>query len=99
MNASAAGKGFIGVALVLAALSVAVGLANYLAAEDSWVVQNIGRTRAVLMAVAPAFLISTGLGINLRWQLLGGGVVVVGAVALAVLMLWTILVKRKEARE
>lgn len=92
MNTSVARKGFIGVAMVLAALSVSLGVGNHLAADDSWVIQNIGRTRAVIMAITPAILIVTGLVINLRWRLLGGGMALVGTVALAVLMLWTILI-------
>ena len=92
MNASVAQKFFICIALVLAGLSVAVGVSDFLAAEDSWIIQHAGRTPAVLMAVYPAIMIAAGLGIYLRSRLLGGGIVSAGAIAFGVLMSWTILV-------
>ena len=73
MNTSVAQKVFIGAAVLLAALSVAVGVSDFL-------------------AVIPAILIAAGLGINLRSRLLGGGLVLIGAAALAVIMWWTVLV-------
>ena len=92
MNASVAQKFFICIALVLAGLSVAVGVSDFLAAEDSWIIQHAGRTPAVLMAVYPAIMIAAGLGIYLRSRLLGGGIVSAGAIAFGVLMSWTIFV-------
>ena len=91
MNASAARKVFTGVALVLVAFSVSVAVSNSLRADDSWVIQNLGRARAVMIPIVPAIIIGAGLGINLKSRLLGGAVVAVGAVGFAVMMWWTIL--------
>ena len=45
MNASLAQKAFVGVAVLLAALSVVVALSNLRAADESWVVQNFQGSR------------------------------------------------------
>ena len=92
MNESAAQKVFIGVALVLVALSVSVGASNSLQGEETWVIQSFGSVQAVILPMIPAHVIGAGLGLNLKSRLIGGGLVAVGAVAFGVLMFWTILV-------
>ena len=92
MNESAAQRVFIGVALVLVALSVSVGASNSLRGEETWVIQRFGRAQAVILPIIPALVMGAGLGLNLKSRLIGGGLVAAGAVAIGVLMFWTILV-------
>lgn len=92
VNASVAHKGFIGVALVFAALSVTLVLSNALAADDAWVIGEYGRSVAVLIGIGPAVTILGGLLASFRAPIVGGIAVSVGAVALAVLLSWTIVV-------
>ena len=92
MNASVAQKVLIGVALVLMALSVSVGVSNVLRGDDSWVIQNFGRAQAVIIPIVPAVAIGAGLALNLKSRLFGSGLAAVGAVGFAVMMWWTILV-------
>ena len=92
VNASLAQRGFVGLALLLVALSVAVSLSNALAADDAWVIETNGRLRAVMQTLSPGLVILAGLVASLRMPLVGGMVALAGAAVFATMMWWTVLI-------
>ena len=92
VSAATAHKGFIAIAAMMAALSLAVAVSNSLAADDNWVIENMGRTPSIILMLIPAVIILAGLAAGLRSPSVGRILVFVGAAAVAVLWLWTIVV-------
>ena len=92
MNASTAQKGFVAVALLLVALSIAVSVSNALAADDAWVIETKGRLGAVMLTLSPGLVIVAGLVASLRIPLVGGIVALVGAAVFVTMMWWTVIV-------
>jgi shikimate kinase len=83
-------KGFVLVALIMAALLVALGIHNafFNPASDA---AQLGAFWAAMIGFGPAGVILVGLGAQRRWPAIGDGLVLVGAVPLGLLMWWTIV--------
>lgn len=92
MSAPLAERGFLGIGLLLAALSLALAAANLFAADDVWVVEKLGRIGAVTIGLIPALVILAGLGLRTRSPATGLALTFVGAIGFAIMMWWTILV-------
>ena len=92
MSAPVARKWFLGIALLIVALSVALAVSNSLAADDTWVIANLGRFSAVMIGVGPAVPILAGLWLGTRSPIVGRALVLAGAIAFGAVMWWTIVV-------
>ena len=84
--------GFVGIALLLASLSVAVSVSNALAADDAWVIERHGRPVAVMQTLAPGLVILAGLAVSVRIPIIGGMLALVGTAVFSVMMWWTVIV-------
>ena len=79
-----------GIALLLAALSLAVAFSNAVA-DDNSAIANFGKFRAVLVGVVPAVAIIAGLWLATRWPTGGRFLVISVAIVFGVKMWWTIV--------
>lgn len=90
MNTSMTQKGYLGVAVLLAVLYIAVGVSAFFGEGREKDVRDYGRLGASMIGFIPAGIIVVGLWIKRRSPMLGGILVLVGAVPLAIAMFWTI---------
>ena len=94
MNPSRAQKGFVGIALLMVALYVALGISNAVINQEPTFVDRFGEfwggVLGSLIGFIPAALIVTGLWQLRRSPVLGGALVLIGAVPVALAFYWTI---------
>ncbi len=94
MNRSRAQQGFLGVALLLTAFYVFLGVSNAVINQEPTFVERFGAVwggvLGSLIGFIPAALIAAGLWLQ-RWAPVRGGILVlVAAVPVAVGMYWTV---------
>ena len=94
MNRSLAQKGFLGVALLLTAFYVFLGVSNAVINQEPTFVERFGAfwggVLGSLIGFIPAALIAAGLWLQRRAPVRGGILVLVAAVPVAVGMYWTV---------